>query len=39
MGGKREREREGTEEGGGEQRNGVLTLCLVEKHCLAPWHT
>lgn len=25
--------------GSGRQRDGVLTLCLVEKHCLAPWHT
>lgn len=24
---------------GGEQRDRVLTLCLAEKHCLAPWHT
>lgn len=34
--GKRER---GNGGGRGRQRDGVLTLCLVEKHCLAPWHT
>lgn len=31
--------RVGMEKGGGEQRDRVLSLYLVEEHCLAPWHT